>query len=194
MYFYKDARISQENDIRLKSNINEYIKEVKKVQEVKRLLKLHVRNDLFNNRNLPDIRNRQYFPTILTKHAHMVSARRKMQLSLIHQEALIKKNYIWNQEDHSVKIFVRPKSTEALNNDERKNNIKAETQDMKFKNEDSVNYDDRTEDDIQEEEQQQEIKFKNEDSVHSLDATYKAARYISKLLELLLLGVKQNGL
>ena len=37
---------------------------------------------------------------------------------------------------------------------------------MKFKNEDSVNNDNKTEDDIEGEEQ--EIKFKNEDSVHSL--------------------------
>ena len=37
---------------------------------------------------------------------------------------------------------------------------------MKFKNEDSVNNDNKTEDDIEGEEQ--EIKFKNENSVHSL--------------------------
>ena len=58
---------------------------------MKRLLKLYVRNDLFNNRDLPDIRNRRYFPTISTIRAHMVSARKKMQLSLIDQEALIEK-------------------------------------------------------------------------------------------------------
>ena len=90
--FYQDAGISQEIDTRLSLKINEYVKELKNVQEIKRLLKLYVRHDLFNNRDLPDIRNRRYFPTISTIRAHIVSARRKMQLSLIDQEALIEKN------------------------------------------------------------------------------------------------------
>ena len=83
MCFYQDAGISQEIDTRLSLKINEYVKEMKNVQEMKRLLKLYVRNDLFNNRDLPDIRNRRHFPTISTIRAHMVSAKRKMRLSLI---------------------------------------------------------------------------------------------------------------
>ena len=59
---------------------------------MKCMLKLHVKNDLFNNRDLPDIRNHhRYFPTISITRAHMVSVRRKMQISLIDQEALIEK-------------------------------------------------------------------------------------------------------
>ena len=67
----------------------------------------------------------------------MLSTRRKIQLSLIDQEALIEKNHIWNQ-DSSIKIFFRPKSTEAVNNDDTKENIEVEEQETKFKNEDSV--------------------------------------------------------
>ena len=82
---------------------------------------------------------------------------------------------------------------------------------MKFKNEDSVNNEDRFEGDSEEEEEQ-EIKFKNEDSAHSqlfvyqtksqrrlfqryggemllLDATYKTTRYV---LPLFFLAVKAN--
>ena len=138
---------------------------------MKRLLKLYVRNDLFNNRDLPDIRNRRYFPTISTIRAHMVSARRKMQLSLIDQEALIEKIHIWKQEDPSIEIFFRLKSTETVNNDDTKHNIEVEEQEMKLKNEDSVNNDDRIERNTEEEEE--EIKFKNEDSVHSLLFVYQ---------------------
>ena len=190
--------------------INEYVKEVKNVQEMKRLLKLYVRNNVFNNRGLPDIRNRRYFPTISTIRAHMVSARRKMQLSVIDQEALTEKIHIWKQEDPSIEIFFRPKSAGAVNNDDTKDNIEVEKQEMKFKNEDSVNKDDRIEGDIEEEEQ--EMKFKNEDSVHSLlfvyqikwqrrlfqrysgdmlllDATYKTTRYV---LPLFVHAVKTN--
>ena len=118
------------------------------------------------NRDLPDIRNQQYFSTISTMHANMVFARRKMQLSLIDQEVLIEKIYIWKQEDLSIEIFFRQKSTEAVNNDDKKDNIEEKEQEIKFKNEDSVNNDEKTEDDIEGEEQ--EIKFKNEDSVHPL--------------------------
>ena len=81
----------------------------------------------------------------------MLSARRKMQLSLIDQEALIKKSQIWKQEDPSIKIFFRPKSTEAVDNDDTKGNIEVEEQEMKFKNEDSVNNDNTIEGDIEEE-------------------------------------------
>ena len=102
----------------------------------------------------------------------MVSARRKMQLSLIDQEALIEKIHIWKQEDPSIEIFFRPKSTEAVNNDDIKDNIEVEKQEMKFKNEDSVNNYNRIEGDIEEEEEQ-EIKFKKEDSVHSLLFVYQ---------------------
>ena len=102
----------------------------------------------------------------------MVSARRKMQLSLIDQEALIEKIHIWKQEDLSIEIFFRPKSTETVNNDDIKDNIEVEEQEMKFKNEDSVNNYNRVEGDIEEEEEQ-EIKFKNEDSVHSLLFVYQ---------------------
>ena len=142
---------------------------------MKRLLKLYVKNDLFNNRDLPDIGNCRYFPTISTIRAHMVSARRKMQLFLIDQEALIEKNQIWKQEDPSIEIFFRPKSTQAVNNDDVKDNIEVDEQEMKFKNEDSVSNYNRIEGDIEEEEeeQEQEIKFKNEDSVHSLLLVYQ---------------------
>ena len=132
----------------------------------------------------------------------MLSARRKMQLSVIDQEALTEKIHIWKQEDPSIEIFFRPKSAGAVNNDDTKDNIEVEEQEMKFKNEDSVNNDDRIEGDIEEEEQ--EMKFKNEDSVHSLlfvyqtkwqrrlfqrysgemlllDATYKTTRYVLPL-------------
>ena len=56
----------------------------------------------------------------------MVSARRKMQLSLIDQEALIEKTHIWKQEHPSIKIFFRTKSKEAVNNDDIKDNIEVE--------------------------------------------------------------------
>ena len=69
----------------------------------------------------------------------MVSARRKMQLSLIDQEAVIEKTPIWKQEYPSIEIFFRPKCVEAVNNDDIKDDIEVDEQEMKFKNEDSAN-------------------------------------------------------
>ena len=102
----------------------------------------------------------------------MVSARRKMQLPLIDEEALIGKIHIWKQEDPFIEIFFRPKSTEAVNNDDIKDNTEVEEQEMKFKNEDSVSNYNRIEGYIEEKEEQ-EIKFKNKDSVHSLLFVYQ---------------------
>ena len=104
-------------------------------------------------------------------------------------------------------MLFRPKSTQAIKNDDVKDNIEVDEQEMKFKNEDSVSNYNRIEGDIEEEEeeQEQEIKFKNEDSVHSLllvyqtkwqrpifqryggemlllDATYKTTQYVFPLL------------
>ena len=126
-----------------------------------------------DNCDLPDIRNGRYFPTISIIHAHMVSVRTKIQLSLIDYEALKEKINIRKQEDPSIKIFFRPKSTEAVNNDYTKDNIEAEAQEMKFKNEDSVDNNARIEDDIEEEEEEQEMTFKTEDSIHSLLFVYQ---------------------
>ena len=86
--------------------------------------------------------------------------------------AVIEKIHIWKQEVPSIEIFFRSKSTEAVNNDDIKDNIEVEEQEMKFKNEDSVNNYNRIEGDIEEEEEQ-EIEFKNEDSVHSLSFVYQ---------------------
>ena len=64
------------------------MKEVKNVQEMKFLLKLYVRNCLFNHRDWPDIHNHRYFPTISTIR---ISARKKIQLSLTNQEKFTEK-------------------------------------------------------------------------------------------------------
>ena len=65
------------------------------------------------------------------------------------------KIHIWKQEVPSIEIFFRPKSTEAVNNDDIKDNIEVEEQEMKFKNEDSVNNYHRFEGDIEEDEEQE---------------------------------------
>jgi len=94
----KDAGISQIIDSRLSSKMNEYAGEVKSSKEMRRLLKIYVRNELFDNENLPDIANRRFFPSLDTVRTHIVAARKKLKLSLIDQDHLIRKIEIWRKE------------------------------------------------------------------------------------------------
>ena len=73
-----------------------------------------------------------------------------MQFSLIDQETLIEKIHISKQDKKilpSKYSSDQKKPQEAVNNDDTKGNIEVEEQEMKFKNEDSVNNDDRIEGD-----------------------------------------------
>ena len=78
---------------------------------MKRFLKMYVR-DIFEKKNLPDIKNRCFYPRTEIIRSHMVRARKKLQLSLIDQECLLQKKLVWEKEDPSVKIYFRPKSVD----------------------------------------------------------------------------------
>nr|XP_047127900.1 uncharacterized protein LOC124808827 [Hydra vulgaris] len=85
------AGISQEIDPRLSKKVINYADEIKNVREMRRLLKIFVRNDLFDKSDMPDINNRRFFPSKNIIRVHMVAARKKLQLSLIDQECLLNK-------------------------------------------------------------------------------------------------------
>lgn len=194
LFCLKDAGISQEIDPRISLKIKEYASEIKNVFEMRRLLKIYVRDELFDKSSLPDICNRRFFPTVATVRTHMVAARKKLQLSFIDQESLAEKIKTWRQENPNVKIFFRPKSQSTHNNTSNVNDNIADDKDDE---------DDDSESDL---------KFEEEDSLESLlfvyqadwqsrlfqryggemlllDATYKTTRYV---LPLFFLVVKTN--
>lgn len=65
MFSVKAAGISQEIDPQISAKIIEFANEVKSIHEMKRLLKIFVRDDLFNKTDLPDSRNRRFFPRVV---------------------------------------------------------------------------------------------------------------------------------
>ena len=159
---------------------------------MKRFLKIYLRNDLFDNQNLPDVRNRRYFPSIPTIRAHMVAAKRKMQLSLIDQEALLEKIKIWKQEDPSVKIFFRPKSNDKKEEDNPKvSDDESEDDDMEDEQEMTFNKGDSTQSllFVYQAEWQRHLFQRYGGEMLLLDATYKTTRYV---LPLFFIVVKTN--
>ena len=75
------AGISQQINSRVSAKVAEYIKEgVTKVVEMRRLIKIFVKNDLFGSENLPDQNNRRFYPrsrVILSLMYHTIKTLRK---------------------------------------------------------------------------------------------------------------------
>ena len=82
--------IAQNIDPRLSTKIVQYTKKgVTNVREIKRLLKIFVKNDLFSGKNLPDSNNRQFYPKYAIIRSHIDRAKAKLRHSLVDQECLL---------------------------------------------------------------------------------------------------------
>ncbi|XP_065682326.1 uncharacterized protein LOC124811828 [Hydra vulgaris] len=187
------AGISQEIDPRLSKKIISYANEIKNVREMRCLLKIFVRNDLFDKSDMPDINNRLFFPSNNIIRVHMVAARKKLQLFLIDQECLLNKIKAWQKDDPSVNIFFRPKNnlkkndaTDTIIQNEINNEDSTETdEDLKFTENDSKNsllF-------VYQSEWQCKLVRRYGNEMFLLDATYKTTRYV---LPVFFLVVKTN--
>ena len=88
------------------SKIDTFVREgVTDTRERKRLLKIIVKTEIFNNENLPEPTNKRFFPRTSTIHNHVTYPKRKLCHSLIDQECLQEKIDQWETTDKSVKIF-----------------------------------------------------------------------------------------
>ena len=161
---------------------------------MKRFLKMYVR-DIFEKKNLPDIKNRRFYPRTEIIRSHMVRARKKLQLSLIDQECLLEKKLVWEKEDPSVKIYFRPKSVDNTVPDIALPNVKAkeiekdsdeeEDEDLKFEEGDST----QSLLFVYQAKWQTDLLRRYGEEIVLLDATYKTTRYV---LPLFFLVVKTN--
>ncbi|XP_065651134.1 uncharacterized protein LOC136079329 [Hydra vulgaris] len=187
------AGISQEIDPRLSKKIISYANEIKNVQEMRRLLKIFVRNDLFHKSDMPDINNRRFFPSNNIIRVHMVAARKKLQLSLIDQECLLDKIKTWQKDDPSANIFFRPKNNfqksdaleEIIQNEINNEDSNETDEDLKFTENDSENsllF-------VYQSEWQCKLVRRYGNEMLLLDATYKTTRYV---LPVFFLVVKTN--
>ena len=84
---------------------------------MKRLLKLHVNNDMFKDCAKPELTNKRWYPRSSTVRNHMIHSRRRLCRSLIDQECLQLKIPEWKEADPSTKIFFRPKGKNFDQND-----------------------------------------------------------------------------
>ena len=108
--------ISQRIDHELVSKIDMYVKEgVNDTKEMKRLLKMHVKTEIFKNENLPEPSNKRFYPRNATIRNHINHSRRKLCHSLIDQECLQHKIKEWTEGDPTANIFFRPKGNTAEN-------------------------------------------------------------------------------
>ena len=90
----------------LVSKIDTFVREgVTETGEMKWLLKIIVKTEIFKNENLTELTNKQFFPRTSTIRNHVTHAKRKLCHSLIDQEYLQEKIDQWDAADKSVKIL-----------------------------------------------------------------------------------------
>ena len=109
------AGISQQINSRVSAKVAEYIKVgVTQVVEMRQLIKIFAKNDLFGSENLPDPRSRVI-------RSLMYRTMKTLRNSMIDQECLTDKTEKWEREDPSAKFHFRPKCVaekEPLEKDE----------------------------------------------------------------------------
>ena len=115
---------AQNIDPRLSTKIVQYTKEgVTNVREMKRLLKIFVKNDLFSGQNLPDSNNRRYYPNSAIIRSHIDRAKAKLRHSMIDQECLLYKIEEWKKADKFFSIFYRAKTKELMEKENEPNSF-----------------------------------------------------------------------
>ena len=85
---------------------------------MKRLLKIFIKNDIFDRKNLPDQNNRCFYPRSKIIRAAMCRALKTLKKSLVDQECLIAKIEQWKAEDPSAKLYFCPKCDSNVEEEE----------------------------------------------------------------------------
>ena len=105
MFLFQAAGNSQQIDPRISTKITDYVKEgVTKVVEMKRLLKIFIKNDIFDGKNIRDQNNRCFYARPKIFRATMCRAMKTLRKSMIDQEGLIAKIEQWKALDPSAKL------------------------------------------------------------------------------------------
>ena len=86
---------------------------------MKRLLKIFIKNDIFDRKNLPDQNNRCFYPRSEIIHAAMCRAMKNLRKSMIDQECFIAKIEQWKGEDPSAKLHFHPKCDSYVEEEEQ---------------------------------------------------------------------------
>ena len=94
------------------SKIDTYVREgVTDTRQMKRLLKIIVKTEMFKGADIPERSNKRFFPRTSTIRNHITHTKQKLYHSMIDQDCLQEKIKQWKLSDKSSNIFFRPKSS-----------------------------------------------------------------------------------
>ena len=79
-------------------------------REMKRLLKIIVKTEMFKSADIPETSNKRFFARTLTIRNHITHTKRKLCHSMIDQDCLQEKIKQWKLSDKSSNIFFRLKT------------------------------------------------------------------------------------
>ena len=102
---------------------------------MRRLIKIFVKNDLFESEKLPDQNNRRFYPRSRIIRSLMYCTMKTLRKSMIDQECLIDKTEQWKTEDPGAKFHFRPKCV-AENEPLEKDEISCENKNSDNENDD----------------------------------------------------------
>ena len=85
---------------------------------MKRLLKIFIKNDIFDGKNIPDQNNRCFYARPKIFRAAMCRAMKTLRKSMIDQEGLIAKIEQWKALEPSAKLYFRPKCDSKVEEEE----------------------------------------------------------------------------
>ena len=85
---------------------------------MKRLLKIFIKNDIFDRKNLPDQNNRRFYPRSKIIRAAMCRAMKTLRKSMTDQECSVAKIEQWKAEDRSAKLYFLQKCDSNVEEEE----------------------------------------------------------------------------
>ena len=100
------------------------------------MLKIFIKNDIFDRKNLPDKNNRRFFPRSKSIRPAICRAMKTPRKSMIDQECLIAKIEQWKGEDPSAKLYFRPKCDSNVEQEEdsyENSDVKDDEEEIQFK-------------------------------------------------------------
>jgi len=112
-----DDSSCQEIDHELSKKIADYVKSgVRNPDEMKQLLKMYVKYEIFPSKELPQGTNSRFYPSIKIIKCNMNRYLKIHRQAIIDQDCLLKKIEKWRESDTTVKIYFRPKSKDVETN------------------------------------------------------------------------------
>ncbi len=189
------AGISQRIDPRIVDKIHGLVEDVvRQVNEVKRHLKVFVRDSLFAGSSIPPKSNKRFFPGAKTIRNHMHIAIIKQRHTKVDQANLLEKTKVWRSQNEGDSVEFRPYlNPEVVDNGEEDSEDEKIDDDSDINDDEEMLVDDGTLNKgllfVYQAQWQKRLLNRYGNELCLLDATYKTTKYC---LPLYFLVVKTN--